>query len=178
MHGLHLGTTPPQKLREPDFPVGQRHTRVAVRRLHDDPRMKPLIMVCTDFSASSEVAVAHAAEITRLQRGRALIIHVCDPPGRKSRMSGTWDESAMRRLRDARRKYFGDLPDNDVQYDVVPSPEPVTAICAAARKEGASMVVVGSHGRTGLRRQLLGSVAENTVRNAPCSVLVARDADA
>jgi nucleotide-binding universal stress UspA family protein len=43
-----------------------------------------------------------------------------------------------------------------------------------ARAVAADLVVVGSHGRRGLRRFLLGSVAESTVRHAPCSVLVAR----
>jgi len=43
-----------------------------------------------------------------------------------------------------------------------------------ARIAGCDLVVVGSHGRRGLRRLLLGSVAESTVRHAPCSVLVAR----
>ena len=37
------------------------------------------------------------------------------------------------------------------------------------------LVVVGSHGRTGLRRALLGSVAEKIVRHAPCAVLIARE---
>ena len=37
------------------------------------------------------------------------------------------------------------------------------------------LVVMGSHGRTGIKRALLGSVAEKVVRHAPCSVLVARD---
>lgn len=43
-----------------------------------------------------------------------------------------------------------------------------------ARIAGCDLIVVGSHGRRGLRRLLLGSVAESTVRHAPCSVLVAR----
>jgi nucleotide-binding universal stress UspA family protein len=43
-----------------------------------------------------------------------------------------------------------------------------------ARESRADLVVVGSHGRRGLRRFVLGSVAEATVRHAPCSVLVAR----
>jgi nucleotide-binding universal stress UspA family protein len=43
-----------------------------------------------------------------------------------------------------------------------------------AKVSGADLIVVGSHGRRGLRRFLLGSVAESTVRHAPCSVLVVR----
>lgn len=59
--------------------------------------------------------------------------------------------------------------------------EPVTAMADAraaivdhARDWGADLIVVGSHGRTGLKRWILGSVAESVVRHAPCSVEVAR----
>ena len=48
------------------------------------------------------------------------------------------------------------------------------ALCDAASKLSATLVVVGSHGRRGAERLLLGSVAERVVRHAPCSVLVAR----
>ena len=43
-----------------------------------------------------------------------------------------------------------------------------------AKEESADLVVVGSHGRTGLRRVFLGSVAENVVRHAPCSVITVK----
>lgn len=48
---------------------------------------------------------------------------------------------------------------------------PASAIVRAARKERAAMVVVGTHGRTGLPRLLLGSVAERVIRTAPCPVV-------
>jgi len=48
------------------------------------------------------------------------------------------------------------------------------AILKLARDEAADMIVVGSHGRTGLRRLLMGSVTEKVIGNAPCPVLVAR----
>jgi universal stress protein A len=52
--------------------------------------------------------------------------------------------------------------------------EPVWEICQAAEQEQADLIVMGSHGRTGLSHVLLGSVAERVVRHAPCPVLVAR----
>lgn len=51
---------------------------------------------------------------------------------------------------------------------------PARAIVRLAEERHAAMVVVATHGRTGLRRMALGSVAERVLRNAPCSVLVAR----
>lgn len=51
---------------------------------------------------------------------------------------------------------------------------PVDELLAAAGEEQADMIVIGTHGRTGLDRLLLGSVAERVVRRAPCPVLTVR----
>jgi nucleotide-binding universal stress UspA family protein len=47
-------------------------------------------------------------------------------------------------------------------------------VCRLAKDEGIDLIVMGTHGRTGLRHALLGSVAEKVVRHAPCPVLVIR----
>jgi nucleotide-binding universal stress UspA family protein len=52
--------------------------------------------------------------------------------------------------------------------------DPFWEICKAAEQEHADLIVMGSHGRTGLAHVLLGSVAERVVRHASCPVLVAR----
>lgn len=52
--------------------------------------------------------------------------------------------------------------------------DPFWEICKTAEQEHAELIVMGSHGRTGLAHVLLGSVAERVVRHAPCPVLVAR----
>ncbi|PIE18412.1 MAG: universal stress protein UspA [Proteobacteria bacterium] len=52
------------------------------------------------------------------------------------------------------------------------SPGPL--ICEYAERIDAQLIVIGSHGRTGLKRIMMGSVAETVVRHAPCSVLVVR----
>jgi nucleotide-binding universal stress UspA family protein len=51
---------------------------------------------------------------------------------------------------------------------------PAETIAKVASEWGADLIVIGSHGRTGVRRVLLGSVAEGVVRSAPCPVLIAR----
>ena len=55
------------------------------------------------------------------------------------------------------------------------SAAPPAEICAQAESLGADLIVIGSHGRTGLKRFLLGSVAESVVRHAPVPVLVVRE---
>jgi nucleotide-binding universal stress UspA family protein len=57
---------------------------------------------------------------------------------------------------------------------VVREGDPRTEVVAEAKRWGADLVVVGSRGWTGVKRWLMGSVAEYVVRHAPCSVEVAR----
>ena len=52
--------------------------------------------------------------------------------------------------------------------------DPREALLEVARKEGVDLIVVGSHGRTGLEKLLMGSVASHIVAHAACSVLVVR----
>jgi nucleotide-binding universal stress UspA family protein len=52
--------------------------------------------------------------------------------------------------------------------------DPRSAIVAAAMREAADLIVVGSHGRSGLQRLLLGSVSHYVVNHAPCNVLVVK----
>jgi nucleotide-binding universal stress UspA family protein len=55
-----------------------------------------------------------------------------------------------------------------------PEGDAATQIIATARSTGADLIVLGTHGRTGIARLVLGSVARNVLHHAPCSVLVAR----
>ena len=52
--------------------------------------------------------------------------------------------------------------------------DPAGEICRIAAEEGAELIVLGTHGRTGILRLLMGSVAESILRHAPCPVLVYR----
>lgn len=69
------------------------------------------------------------------------------------------------------------LADEGLQAtSVVRSGDPKKVIVDEARVWGADLILVGSHGRTGLRRLFMGSVAESVLRHAPCSVEVVRSA--
>jgi nucleotide-binding universal stress UspA family protein len=145
--------------------------------------MKPLMIVCTDFSPCSDLALQRAADIAARDDVRVFLLHTYDPKRVKGpaayapteRDRHGWDEDSMRQLKAARHKFFASMSDTDVQYDAVPSPSPSIEICRIANDTRASLIVMGSHGRTGMLRRLLGSVAEATVRHAPCSVFVVRD---
>ena len=59
-------------------------------------------------------------------------------------------------------------------HEVIEEGEAAAVICREAADRGADVIVVGSHGRTGVKRLFLGSVSERVVRHAPCPVLVIR----
>ena len=65
------------------------------------------------------------------------------------------------------------LPDITVEHRLERG-EPALVILAVAQETGADLIVMGTHGRTGLRRLLMGSVAEQVVRKASCPVLTIR----
>ena len=75
-----------------------------------------------------------------------------------------WALRAARELTSAGRPSTGQAPEGN----------PATELLRIARESNADVVVVGTHGRTGLRRLLAGSVARNVMLHAPCSVLVVR----
>ncbi len=52
--------------------------------------------------------------------------------------------------------------------------DPTSEICVLAERQGVDLIVMGTHGKTGLKRMLIGSVAERVIRHAPCSVLAIR----
>ncbi len=56
--------------------------------------------------------------------------------------------------------------------------DPATSISELAKSQGADLIVMGTHGRTGLRRLLMGSVAEAIVRRAPCPVFIMKEPQA
>jgi nucleotide-binding universal stress UspA family protein len=82
-------------------------------------------------------------------------------------------EAARRRCDDRMQTFL-----KQVDFDVVPVDTFAVAgycpaaIYEAAAKQAADLIIISTHGRTGLRRALIGSVAEGTVRHAGCPVLV------
>ena len=75
----------------------------------------------------------------------------------------------MERLRDER---LSGVP--GVEFSIKQHPSAAEGICEAAVEAGADLIVLSTHGRTGLAHMLIGSVAERVVRHAPCPVLTLR----
>src|SRR5712691_7378878 len=112
-------------------------------------------------------------------RSRLLLLYVVPTPSYPPMLMGTYFnvaefEASLRADAEARAKEFvGKSQSGTVQVDTqVMVGEPFADICQRAEQEQVDLIIMGSHGRTGLRHVLLGSVAERVVRHAPCPVLV------
>lgn len=126
--------------------------------------MKPTraIVCATDFSESSEAAVRVAYDYAR-QFGVPLhLLHVAWPAG---------DPHAAEALARQATALGGEV--RVVTATEVGMPA-APVIVRYAQQHGADLLVMGTHGRTGVSRALIGSVAERVVRTAPCPVLTVR----
>ena len=112
----------------------------------------------TDFSDCSRHAGRRAAGVARRFGARLHILRV-DPP-----VSAPTPPS---RLTAAAAELGADLDVTTAMTTGVPA----HAICAYAERVGADLIVMGTHGRTGVSRAVVGSVAEEVVRHSRCSVM-------
>ena len=138
--------------------------------------MKPRIFVPFDFSASAESALAWAADLQRTSgAGPIEMVHAIT-----SRPVGTGDVSLQmllpnddeiagleRSMVEAARRH-GSEASAKVR---IASSDVRDIVLDAARSVGAELIVMGTHGRTGVKRLLLGSVAEHVLRHAGCPVV-------
>ncbi len=134
------------------------------------------ILVATDFSQPSELALKFAAAQAKLARARLLILHVYPVPpigqGEGLMHHGLRNdgfEEAERRLR-ALDPEVGDV---EVDHRIVKG-EPADEILRVAEDAAASLIVMGTHGRSGLLRALMGSVAEKVLRGSSRPVVTVR----
>jgi nucleotide-binding universal stress UspA family protein len=134
------------------------------------------IVFPTDFSTASDAALVHAAALARQSGGRLLIVHVEEPPlayGGGELYYGLPEPSSERIL-----KMLEDVRPADPAVPFthrLTMGDPAAEIVRIAGDENAEMIVLGTHGRTGITRLLMGSVAVAIVRRAPCPVLVYRE---
>jgi nucleotide-binding universal stress UspA family protein len=128
----------------------------------------------TDFSERSRSAFQLACALARDHGGRVIVLHVYPPPvayGEEvaRRQPKRYDqvlEAELRRLQ-------APDPRVSVEHRLVEG-ETAAEIVRLANEAGCDLIVMGTHGRTGLRRVLMGSVAEEVMRLAPCPVLTVK----
>ncbi len=136
----------------------------------------------TDFSDNSTDALEYALSVCAWQKAELVLLHVCEmfefaPP------EYYMDEAEIAHQLKARLDAVKKMLDaKAAQYkDTVPAittvaigGKPCTEILRYAEEQNVGMIVLGTHGRTGLAHFLIGSTAERVVRMSPCPVLTIR----
>lgn len=142
------------------------------------------ICIATDGSAASEHAAALAVGLAREHGGRVTSVYVIDPYpflmvgdsnplGFQSYMAAA---QALASEANAKVAALGQQPGDaiDIQTRVVEEAGAAAGILHAAKAEGCDLIVLGSHGRSGIRRLMLGSVSGRVVAESTVPVLVTR----
>jgi nucleotide-binding universal stress UspA family protein len=136
------------------------------------------ILIAVDSSPVAAHAAAVGIELARSLGGEVAFIHVVDPAQNWAPESGVPTADLVdRAVQEGKRLLAGFRPRATLQaspLEFIQVGKPVSEIVQAAKDWPADMIVLGSHGRGGIRRLLLGSVAEGVMRHAPCPVLVVR----
>lgn len=137
---------------------------------------KPLelryVLVPIDFSDRSREALAYARSLAARCGATVELLHVVDPVAIDGFVGHANPVVWVEALEDSRRK-LRDLAGADPHK--VLEGRPADLIVDHAQAVKADLIVMGSLGRTGLERLLVGSVAERVVRLAPCPVLIVRE---
>jgi nucleotide-binding universal stress UspA family protein len=137
------------------------------------------VVVAFDFGETSTQALRYGHDLARTFGGRLYVLHVADvisPTAKQFYPEETGDPKinatklALKYLREVLVAEGAE----EAQADVRLSPNAAETIVDYAKDLHADVIVVGTHGRSGVSRLLMGSVAEHVVRSAPCPVLVVR----
>ena len=138
------------------------------------------ILVATDFSAGAERALDTALAIAAGSKAEVHVVHALEVPlplyepyavTLPVEFVGAARKVALEKLAAANNKVRAKGCTGSTHLGEVPA-----SLCIAERAKaiGADLVVIGTHGHTGLKRFLLGSVAEHTVKESPVSVLTVK----
>ncbi len=134
------------------------------------------ILVATDFSPDAAEAVKVAVELARACGSEIVLLHVCQMPAYSFANGAMYiptPELVSDILRDANRglatvkEGIRDVAVESVRVEG----EPALDIVRVAHERKVDLIVMGTHGRRGIRRWIAGSVAEHVVRSATCPVM-------
>jgi nucleotide-binding universal stress UspA family protein len=135
-----------------------------------------VILHPTDYSDTSAYALQIAADLARLHQATILVLHVAETLGPENvtygeAISELEPAGYRRRLEEDLRRQVPAPSGASIQY-LLSEGDPSREIDRVAREHHADLIVMGTHGRTGLSRLLTGSIGEEIIRTASCPVLV------
>ena len=180
--GLRIDLPRPNRSMKTNFGTRRRHRRREASppaKQAGSKRTLRTILVPVDFSEPSRAALKYAVRFAQDLGGSLGVLHVLDP----LLTGGRFESPRLRQLKSSSRREATEqlqalrpeLVQSGVRHKLFLRHGPATdSIVAFAVKVKADLIIMGSQGRTGLSRLLIGSVAERVVRHAPCPVLVVR----
>jgi universal stress protein A len=127
------------------------------------------ILAATDFSAVAYQVLRYACEEATVHHARLTVVHVLQHHPASETYHRDYAAEAQTHLRDLVCGSFTGTWEAEVTTG-----DPAEAILQIAQDRDVDLIVIGTHGRTGLQHMVLGSVAEKVVRHARCPVLVVR----
>jgi nucleotide-binding universal stress UspA family protein len=136
------------------------------------------LLVPFDFSSHAEAALETALDLSERFGAELHLLHVIHAP---VYATAGYDgvpldvpQDIQRGVRESLAR-VANASGRNVRAHVVDGASVAERIADCARQLGVDLIVMGTHGRSGIARAFLGSVAERTLRNAPCPVLTVRD---
>ena len=131
------------------------------------------ILYPTDFSSYSNQAYFHAIALAEKHNASLTVLFVYNPDSTTTPGS-QGDEVADRRYWQGQLEQIRPVDVHIPVTHILLEGDPAGEIVRYGRDAGIDVIVMGTHGRTGVERLLMGSVAERVLRDAPCSVLVVK----
>ena len=148
--------------------------------MREYPKYKK-VLFCTDFSGNADDAFEYAYGVAKRDRGFLYILHVVPDNPHQAYVEGYLDAEAAEQIqrairedleRNYRERYASKMA-KGVSFEVVTkSGREAEEILEFAKKEQVDLIVMGTHGRTGMEHVFFGSVAEKVIRHSPIPVLV------
>ncbi len=134
--------------------------------------MSKVILCATDGTAHAEKAVGYAAELTKAFNGTLVLLAVRPFSLGRGGPTPLWDPKRAAEALATGAKHARDAGVTAVETTEADSPDVVDAILVVAREKHAEQIVVGSGGKGGLQRALIGSVSSGVVHKAHVPVTV------
>jgi len=132
------------------------------------------ILVATDFGPASDAALAYGRALAQTFGAKLHLLHVADNTFLQPLVNDPYVLKAATLRRLEARLTAEDRATLSARPALVVADQPADAITAHAKEAAIDLIVMGTHGRTGVSHLLVGSVAERVVRTAPCPVLTVR----
>lgn len=140
------------------------------------------IVVPIDGSGWSERAIPHAVDIARISNGEVILLHVFKPPLHEyeDTLALAGEDEQIARIRDNMKQHLmalrGQLRGEGVEcrVQVIEAVGIASQICDYVNEEEANLVVMSTHGRTGLARFVFGSVAHKVMQSVDVPVMLIR----